>query len=295
MTNEKFRGVFTALITPFKEGRLDILSLNRLLDFQLEGGIHSFVVNGTTGESPTLDFDEVKEIYGLVRKRVGDHSVVVVGTGSNCTRKTIELSQRAEDLGADAVLVVTPYYNRPPQEGLVAHFSAISESLRIPIILYNVPSRTAASLSIDALKSLAMRENIVGIKEASGDLHFGQQILKECGDHFLLTSGDDLTCVDLGLAGASGVISVVSHLIPGTMRELMSLAGNGQTNSREKFLKYANLLRTMYAESNPIGVKMALFHMGVIASPELRLPLVNMSHENSKKLITELRNLELIG
>jgi 4-hydroxy-tetrahydrodipicolinate synthase len=294
MKSDSFCGVVTALVTPFKNGAVDFSSLREIVHHQIKNGIFKFIVNGTTAESPTLDHHEVKEIYRFVRNEVGEKSIIVVGTGSNCTRKTIEFSKEAESWGADGLLVVTPYYNKPPQEGLVAHFSTVAQAVRIPLILYNVPSRTITAMTLETVGSLSKIENIIGVKEASGDIELSRQILKKSAKGFFVTSGDDFSCVELAVEGGRGVISVVSHLIPAELIEMMNAAVGGDARVKESFLKYSGLLKALYSESNPIGVKMALFKMGIIDSPEMRLPLVAMSSPATAGLVEEMKKLGLV-
>ena len=178
-SHQNFTGIITALITPFVEGKVDWNSFERLLDFQVEQDIDGFVVNGTTGESPTLSFEEIEKLVNLTRKKIeasGRSRTLIVGTGSNNTAKTIEMTQKAEALGADGALVVTPYYNKPPQRGLVKHFTKVAESTKLPILLYNVPGRTITSMSVETVKELSQVENIIGIKEATGDMKLGEEV-----------------------------------------------------------------------------------------------------------------------
>ncbi|MCB0361152.1 MAG: 4-hydroxy-tetrahydrodipicolinate synthase [Bdellovibrionales bacterium] len=293
MSLNEWSGVFTALVTPFRDGRVDFISLSKLLHQQAENGIRSFVVNGTTGESPTLEWDEVKEIYRFVRKEMGGEARIMVGTGSNCTQRSIALSLEAESWGADGLLVVTPYYNRPTQEGLKAHFSALAEAVKIPVMLYNVPSRTVTKIEVETIVSLSKVKNIIGLKDASGNVEDGIQILERCGEGFYLFSGDDMTCMELALAGAHGVISVASHVLPREFVHLMSMAMKGAEEVRMKYQQYHRFLEVLYSESNPIGVKKALYKMGILASCELRLPLTEMSVEQSRRLYFEMDALGL--
>lgn len=271
-----FSGVITALITPFKDGEVDYQSLERLIERQLQDGIDGFVVHGTTGESPTVELEEKKEIFSFIKRRVPKNFPLIVGSGTNSTRESIRLSQAAEKWGADALLTVVPYYNRPPQRGLIEHFNQIAESVKIPVILYNVPTRTMASLELSSVQRLAQHPRIVGIKEASGNLPFAKDLRAACGEEFLLLSGDDATADEFQRQGGDGVISVTSHLIAPAMKSLET----------EKYMKLVNML---FCEANPIPLKMALYLMKVIDSPELRLPLMALSSGWVDKLKDELK------
>lgn len=268
---KNFKGVLTALITPFQNQKVDFESLGRLVDFQIKEGVQGFVINGTTAESPTLTAPEREKIFQFVRERVGKNFPLVMGTGSNSTVKTVEESKEAERLGADAILVVVPYYNKPPQRGLLEHFKAVADATNIPNILYNVPSRTITFLELETIKKLSEHPNILGIKEASGNIEFDQQIRKSCGESFLLLSGDDGTYDEFMAAGGDGVISVASHILPKAMLE---------KRAREN----RDLIDMLFVEANPIPVKKALHLMGLIQSPECRLPLVTLADVHADKL-----------
>ena len=291
----KLKGTFTAIVTPFKNGKIDYASVDRILKQQLESGVDGFVVNGTTGESPTLSQSEVEELYRHIRTFCGTQVPLILGTGSNCTSKTISATQKAEDLGADAALVVVPYYNKPPQRGLYAHFKAVADSVGLPVILYNVPGRTITSLSLETIRDLSKAKNIVGIKEASGKVDFAQQIISTCENDFVMLSGDDESYVEFLSVGGHGVISVASHVIPKQMVQWRSWAKQGRIDlAREEINKYRQLINLLFVEANPIPVKKALCLMGIIDSAELRLPLVELSDENTKKLSDEMKKVGLL-
>ena len=276
-----FSGVTTALITPFLNGDVDLKSLEKLVENQLKRGIQGFVINGTTAESPTISESERAQIFSLIKKIVPSAFPLIMGTGTNSTEKTVEESKVAEKIGADAALVVVPYYNKPPQAGLFQHFKAVADEINIPVILYNVPGRTITALEIDTIKKLSEHPNIIGIKEASGNINFAKQIRDVCGNEFLLLSGDDVTYDAFMAAGGDGVISVCSHIIPEAMLKIQAS-------------QYLDLINTLFIEANPIPIKMALRLLGIIRSAELRLPLVTMSSGATEKLKTELEKKDLI-
>ena len=269
-----FSGSMVALVTPMhKDGSVDQESLARLVEFHVENGTDAIVAVGTTGESATLNEQEhcqtIKQVVELVNNRVP----VIAGTGANSTSEAIELTKCAMDAGADACLLVTPYYNKPTQEGLYQHFKTIAENVAIPQILYNVPGRTAVDMLPETVARLADIANIVGIKEATGDLQRGKQIMDECGDKLDVYSGDDATAMELILMGAKGDISVTANVAPKLMHEMCAaaLAGDRETARRinERLIP---LHQKLFVESNPIPVKWALYDMGLI--PEgIRLPL----------------------
>lgn len=278
---KNFKGVITALITPFQNGDIDFSSLDRLVRFQIENGVQGFVINGTTAESPTLTSAEREKIFRFVKERVPKDFPLIMGTGSNSTAKTIEESKEAEKFGADAILVVVPYYNKPPQRGLLEHFKAIADSTNIPNILYNVPSRTITFLEIETIKKLSEHPNIFGIKEASGNIEMVRQIRQTCGEAFLLLSGDDGSYDDFMAAGGDGVISVASHIIPKAMLD-------------RKATEHKELIDLLFIEANPIPVKKALQLMGITLSDECRLPLVKLADVHTEKLRKALKQKGLI-
>lgn len=291
---KSFDGIYTALITPFQNGNVDFTSLKKLIRFQLDKKINGFVVGGTTAESPTIAASEKEKIFSFVKTEVAGAVPLIMGTGSNSTQDTIEASKKAEEWGADGVLVVVPYYNKPPQRGLVAHFTAVAKSISIPVILYNVPGRTITSLSVESVKTLSEVSNIVGIKEASGDIEFGRQIHQACGTEFLLTSGDDGTWLQLCTVGARGTISVLSHVAPLHMVEQLEKLNRGDMAALKDAEKFNDLIKLLFIEANPIAVKAALKMMGIIASDELRLPLVPLAEEYRDMLKRALSRVELI-
>ena len=289
------KGIFTALVTPFDKGRLDEGSLVRLLEHQLEYGVQGFVVSGTTGESPTLSTEEKLELFSMVKKQVAGRVPLVMGTGTNSTEETIRLTEKAAQSGADAALVVVPYYNKPPQRGLIEHYQKIANASSIPILLYNVPSRTVAGLTLDSIEQLSKHPRIIGIKEATGDMEFARQIREKTQKEFLLTSGDDETWLRLLALGGGGVISVLSHVIPGPMRILAQQIQTGDLNAHEQFEDYKELVKLLFIEANPIPVKYALYLMGLLSSPELRLPLVTLGSAHQEALKKEMMRLEVLS
>jgi len=291
---KKLEGVFTALVTPFKSGQVDEASLKNLVRFQLEHGIQGFVVMGTTAESPTLNKEEKKRVFEIVKGEVAGKVPLVLGTGTNSTAETVANTRDAEAWGADAALVVVPYYNKPPQRGLVAHFKAAAEATKLPVLLYNVPGRTITSLEVSSIAELSKVSNIVGIKEATGDVALGRKIVEACGKDFLVTSGDDATYLQLIEAGGRGIISVGSHILPREFVRWADRMMQGQTAMQTEMLKYQPLISQLYVEANPIPVKMALKLMGIIESAEMRLPLVQLTETHTVELQTRMKAMNLI-
>jgi 4-hydroxy-tetrahydrodipicolinate synthase len=273
-----FHGSMVALVTPMRaDGAVDNEALERLVDFHVENGTDAIVAVGTTGESATLDEKEHCDVIRRVVRRSAGRISVIAGTGANSTREAIDLTRCAQQAGADACLLVTPYYNKPTQEGLYLHFRAVAEAVAIPQILYNVPGRTAVDMLPEIVIRLADISNIVGIKEATGDLARGQEILDGCGDKLDLYSGDDATAMDLILAGAKGDISVTANVAPKAMHEMCAAALKGNRAEAERINKdLLGLHQNLFLEANPIPVKWALQEMGLI--PEgIRLPLTPLA------------------
>jgi 4-hydroxy-tetrahydrodipicolinate synthase len=302
MKNSKIcTGVITALVTPFYKGKVDFVSIKKLVEHQLAGGVEGFVVNGTTGESPTLEEREVINIYKFVEKLVRAFEKknkrkisLILGTGSNSTAEAIKKTRLAKKLKADAALIVVPYYNKPTQPGLVAHYKDIAKSVAVPIILYNVPGRTVISMQPATVAELAKVKNIIGIKEASGKIEVAQEIRASTPASFTLLSGDDATCIEFMKVGGEGVISVISHVIPSALRALSDSARKKDSSVTMEYSKFEKLNSLIGVEPNPIPVKMALYLMGIIRTAEMRLPLVEMTPENTAKLKAELLSLGLI-
>ena len=292
-----FEGIFTALVTPFKNGEVDENSLGRLIDAQMEGGVHGLVLIGTTAESPTLTSTEKKKIFEFAKSKVGDSIPLVVGTGSNCTASTIQASKEAVAWGADGLLVVVPYYNKPSQRGLSQHFKAVAESVKdTPLLLYNVPARTVASLDVDTVLELSKIDNIVGIKEATGDIDLARTLASKCPEGFLLSSGDDPTFLEFLSAGGNGLVSVISNLLPRqTVEVYESFKSGNKEGSKEKFDQLLQTVESLGFDSNPVPIKTALKLKGLIDSFELRLPLLEATPEQVQKLESQLAQQGLLS
>ena len=291
-----FHGSMVALVTPMHgDGSLDWEGLERLVEFHIENGTDAIVSVGTTGESPTLnDTDHIAVIRKTVDLARG-HVPVIAGTGSNSTREAIDLTMAAMEAGADASLLVTPYYNKPTQEGLFLHYKAIADAVALPQILYNVPGRTACDLLPETVEGLAKISNIVGIKEATGDLQRVQEILDACGDALDIYGGDDATARELMLMGGKGVISVTSNVAPKTMREMCAAAIAGDREKAEALdAPLAGLHEHLFLEANPIPVKWALAEMGLIELG-IRLPLTVFSEQHHETLRQAMRQAGVIS
>lgn len=290
-----FHGSMVALITPMTEnGGIDEAALNKLIEMHITAGTTAIIIIGTTGESPTLTQRERERIIKLVVNQVGERVPVIAGTGSNSTAKSIELTMSAMHAGVDACLIVTPYYNKPTQEGLYLHYSAIAHAAAIPIILYNVPGRTCCDLLPGTAAKLATIPNIIGIKEATGDLKRAQQIIELCGDGLDVYSGDDATTKDLILAGAKGVISVTANVAPKLMHEMCQAALVGNKSLADQLdEKLEALHRAISIETNPIPTKWALAEMGLIP-PGIRLPLTTLSEQHHETVRQAMQQAEVI-
>lgn len=291
-------GTFTALITPFKpNGEVDFAQLKKIVEFQVNSGIDGLVPCGTTGESPTLDHDEHRAVIEKVieyAKSIRTNVVVIAGTGSNSTKEAIELTKAAKSYGADYSLQVNPYYNKPTQEGLYRHFMSIAEAVDLPMVLYNIPGRTGVSLSLETIRKLAEHPQIVGIKEATGDLNFMTQIVLECKETFSLLSGDDNLLLPILSIGGRGVISVVSNLFPRETAEITrAYLQKDLEKARRYFYALFPLAKAMFVETNPIPVKFAAHNLGLCENV-LRLPLVPLSKANESVVLSAMEKAKVL-
>jgi 4-hydroxy-tetrahydrodipicolinate synthase len=273
-----FSGSIVALVTPMRaDGGVDYSALDRLVDFHVANGTDAIVAVGTTGESPTLDVEEHMAVVHRVYTRVGGHIPVIAGTGANSTREAVEWTVMAEKIGVAGCLVVTPYYNKPTQEGLYQHYKAIAEAVTLPLILYNVPGRTGVDMKPDTVVRLSSIKNIVGIKEASGSLERNRELKARFGDSFLLLGGDDDIGCESVLAGFNGVISVTANVAPRAMHDMCAAARAGDAvRARAIDATLSALHKYLFIESNPVPVKWALARMGFIGDT-VRLPLTPLS------------------
>jgi 4-hydroxy-tetrahydrodipicolinate synthase len=289
-----FKGVITALVTPFRGDAIDEEALRRLVDEQIRAGIDGFVPVGTTGESPTVTVEEHIRIIKIVVEETRKRVPVIAGTGANATREAIELTREARAVGADATLQVTPYYNRPTQDGLFRHFKAVADAAGLPILVYNVPGRTGCDLLPETIARLCEVPLVVGIKEATGSAQRAAQILSRVGDRMVVLSGDDATAFPLYALGAHGCISVVSNVAPAEMAAMWDAAVAGDwKKARELHYRVFPLSEGLFIEANPIPVKAALAMMGKI-SDEIRAPLYPMAGANREKVRKILADLKLI-
>ena len=282
-----FEGVFVAIVTPFKNGKIDEEALRGLIDYQIEGAVDGIVPCGTTGESATLTHEEHDQVIRIAvdacRGKVPNVRVLA-GTGSNSTHEAIELSRNASKAGADGLLQITPYYNKPNQEGLYQHFSSIAENVDLPIILYNVPSRTSVNMEPETVVRLAKIKNFVGVKEASGSLQAISKIINDCGKDFTVLSGDDPLLWPILAIGGKGVISVTANILPTKVAAMCKAATNGNIkDARCLHYELMDINETLFIDTNPVPVKAALHLMGKIES-ELREPLVGLSSDHLEKL-----------
>ncbi|HZZ31426.1 MAG TPA: 4-hydroxy-tetrahydrodipicolinate synthase [Phenylobacterium sp.] len=294
MTEPMFRGVLPALVTPFRDGEVDEDAFVRLVERQIQGGVHGLVPVGTTGESATLSHDEHRRVVELCVATAAGRVPVVAGAGSNSTDEAIELMRHAKAVGADAGLVVTPYYNRPSQEGLYAHYSAINDAVQLPVLVYNVPSRSAVDISNDTLARLAKLPNIVGIKDATGDLARASQQRLMCGEGWTMLSGDDPTALGYMAHGGHGCISVTANVAPEQVSAFYNNAMAGQWQGalygQDRLIR---LHKALFADASPSPTKFALTHLG-LCQEDARLPIVPCSEAARAEVLAAMRDAGVI-
>ncbi len=293
-----FKGIITALITPFKNGKFDSKAFEGLVDWQIKEGVHGLVIGGTTGESPTIEEDELTQMINIAVNTSNSRVPVIIGTGSNSTKKTIRLTQTAQKLGANAAIVVAPYYNRPSQAGLYEHYKAIHDESDLPIIIYNVPSRTSVDISADTLGKLAALSRIIGVKECSVDVNrpvsLGKIIDSLGKDNFVMVTGNDQEALSFNASGGKGCISVTANVAPRALARMQELMLEGNFAEALNVHKKMMVLHdAMFCEVNPVPVKYALSLMGKVAD-EVRLPLVGLSEASKNKVENAMKAVGLI-
>lgn len=289
-----FKGSIVAIVTPFKKGKVDEKALGDLIEWHIAQGTNAIVPCGTTGESATLDYKEHFRVIEFTIKTVGKRVPVIAGTGANATDETIMITKQAKKAGADGALLVAPYYNKPTQEGLYRHYKAVAEAAKIPIVIYNVPGRTAVNILPSTVARLADIKNIVAIKEATGDMKQVSEVIRLCGDRITVLSGDDFTTLPLLALGGKGTISVSANIVPRLVSRMCALWEKGKFDEARKIHYTLEPLNTaMFIETNPIPVKTALAMMGKIRE-EFRLPLCEMAPSNKEKLAKALKEFKLI-
>jgi 4-hydroxy-tetrahydrodipicolinate synthase len=289
-----FKGSIVAIVTPFRNDAIDEEKLRELVEFQIENGTDGIVPCGTTGEASTLDYDEHDRVIEIVVQQTNKRVPVIAGTGSNSTKEAIEMTAHARKIGADGALLVTPYYNKPTQEGLYRHYKAVAEAVAIPQILYNVPGRTGVNLLPETVARLADISNIVAIKEATGSLQQASDVLALCGDKLDVLSGDDFITFPMMACGAKGVISVLANIMPKEVASLVDAFRDGKMEvARQLHLRLLRISNAMFIETNPVPVKTAVALMGM-ATDEVRLPLAPMSEANRAKLAVIMKEYGLI-
>ncbi|MFP4093546.1 MAG: 4-hydroxy-tetrahydrodipicolinate synthase [Cyclobacteriaceae bacterium] len=291
-----FRGTYTAIVTPFtNDNQIDWEAFEKIVEQQITGGVEGIVFVGTTGESPTLSHEEHKEILNWSVKAVGGRCQVIHGTGSNNTRESIELAEVAANSGADGHLVINPYYNKPTQEGLYRHFRAIADAVDLPIIIYNIKGRTAINLETETLLRLAEHKNIIGVKEASGDIHQMVEVIRRSPEDFCVLVGDDALTLPFMACGGDGLISVVSNCLPRTTSDMLRDCLAGEWNeARSTYYRMLDVMQTTMAESNPIPIKAIMHRLGFCGA-KIRLPLCEPSPSTVAlidKALQQIREME---
>ncbi len=289
-----FKGAITALATPFRDGEVNEAALRELVEWQIQSGIDGLVPCGSTGESATLTHAEHEHVIRVTIEQAHGRVPVIAGTGSNSTAEAIRLTAFARQAGADAALLISPYYNKPTQEGIFRHYKMIAAAVDLPLIVYNIPGRTGSNIAPETFARLSEVRNIVGVKEASGSMDQNSDIRRLCGERLTILSGDDPLTLPLMALGAKGVISVISNVMPREMHELAAAALAGDfERARGLHFTMLPLMRALFIETNPIPVKQALAFMGK-SSPELRMPLTQMSAPAAEKLRAVMKEMKLI-
>ena len=289
-----FEGVLTALVTPFRDGAIDEPALRELIEFQIESGVQGLVPCGSTGESATLSHDEHERVIAIAVDAAHGRVPVLAGTGSNNTREAIELTRAAKQAGADGALLISPYYNKPTQEGIFAHYAEVARLTSFPLMLYNIPGRTASNLTASTMARLAEVEHVVGVKESSGDLAQVADLIAHTPESFTVVSGDDALTLPILALGGRGIISATANVAPAEMVELVSAFRAGDPErARLSHYRLLPLFEALFLESNPIPVKAALHLLGRIG-PEIRLPLVPMTDAHRQRLQVVLKELGLL-
>ena len=289
-----FSGALSAIITPFRDGAVDEKALRDLIEWQIQSGVDGLVPCGSTGESATLSHAEHEQVIGVTVQQARKRVPVIAGTGSNSTAEAIRLTTFARQAGADGALLISPYYNRPTQEGIFKHYKTIAESVSLPLLAYNIPGRTGSNILPETIARMAEIRNIVGIKEASGSMDQISDIRRLCGDGFTILSGDDSTTLPLMALGAKGVIAVITNVMPREMHDLTSAAAKGDfARARELHYQMLPMMRALFIETNPIPIKHAVSLMRN-CSPEVRMPLTPLSAGATEKLRATMKELGLI-
>lgn len=289
-----FKGSIVALVTPFRDGQVDEKALGELIEFQIQNGTQGIVPCGTTGESATLSHDEHNRVVEKTVKTARGRVPVIAGTGSNNTEEAVTLTRHAQAVGANAALIISPYYNKPTQEGLFQHFSKVAQAVDIPVVVYNIPGRTGVNIAPETFGRLTQVRNIVGIKESSGSLQQVSDIIRQCGEHMAILSGDDMLTLPILALGGTGVISVAANIIPRDMAEMVQAFEKGDLAlARRLHFQMSALVDALFIETNPIPVKTALGMMG-FCTEEMRLPMCPMSESHREQLSRALKAYGII-
>jgi 4-hydroxy-tetrahydrodipicolinate synthase len=289
-----FTGSLVAIVTPFRKGKIDEQAFGALIEWQIANGTNGIVPCGTTGESATLSFEEHNRVVELTVEVVNRRVPVIAGTGSNSTDEAIALTRHAKQARADGALLITPYYNKPTQEGLYRHYKAVAEAVDLPLVLYNIPGRTGVNMLPATIARLSVIKNVVGVKEGSGSVQQASDIVETCGERLTLLAGDDALTLPMMAVGGKGVITVTANIVPSDMAKLVKTFATGEIEEARKIhFKLSPLFAALFYETNPIPVKEALGMMGKI-DPELRLPLCAMATDTREKLASVLKDMGLI-